>query len=111
MAWQRGRAYAQDLRDRVLAAPGRLREVAERFGVSPSYVSRARTRCSRLGQVSPGSQCNHVPLRLAQLKDSLLAQAALAPEQTRLQLCQWVQSAHGMVVGPTIMGHGPWARP
>ena len=88
MAWQRGRAYAQDLRDRVLAAPGRLREVAERFGVSPSYVSRARTRRSRLGQVSPGSQCNHVPLRLAKLKDSLLAQVALAPEQTLLQLCQ-----------------------
>ena len=88
MAWQRGRAYAQDLRDRVLAAPGRLRKVAERFGgVSPSYVSRARTRRSRLGQVSPGSQCNHVPLRLAKTKDSLLAQVALAPEQTLLQLC------------------------
>ena len=103
MAWQRGRAYAQDLRDRVLAAPGRLREVAERFGVSPSYVSRARTRRSRLGQVSPGSQCNHVPLRLAKLKDSLLAQVALAPEQTLLQLCQWVQSEHGLLVGPTTM--------
>ena len=46
MAWQRGRAYAQDLRDRVLAAPGRLREVDERFGVSPSYVSRVRTHRS-----------------------------------------------------------------
>ena len=64
MASQRGRAYAQDLRDRVLAAPGRLREVDERFGVSPSYVSRARTRRSRLGQVSPGSQ---LPSRAAAL--------------------------------------------
>ena len=82
MARQRGRAYAQDLRDRVLAAPGLLREVAERFGVSPSYVSRARTRRSRLGQVSPGSQCNHVPLRLAKLKDSLLAQVALMRART-----------------------------
>ena len=49
MAWQRGRAYAQDFRDRVLTALGLLREVAERFKVSPSYVSRARTRSSRLG--------------------------------------------------------------
>ena len=104
MAWQRGRAYAQDLRDRVLAAPGRLRELTERFGVRPSYVSRARARRSRLGQVSPGSQCNHVPLRLAKLKDSLLAQVALAPEQTLLQLCQWVQSEHGLLVGPMAMG-------
>ena len=100
MARQRGRAYAQDLRDRVLAAPGRLCEVTERFGVSPSYVSRARTCHSRLGQVSPGSQCNHVPLRLAKLKDSLLAQVALAPEQTLLQLCRWVQSEHCLLVGP-----------
>ena len=47
MSWQRGRAYAQDLRDRVLAASGRLRKVAERLGVSPSYVSRARMRRSK----------------------------------------------------------------
>ena len=40
MSWRRGKAYAQDLRDRVLAAKGRLREVAERFGVSQAYVSR-----------------------------------------------------------------------
>ena len=104
MARQRGRAYAQDLRDRVLAAPGRLCEVTERFGVSPTYVSRARTCHSRLGQVSPGSQCNHVPLRLAKLKDSLLAQVALAPEQTLLQLCEWIKSEHGMLFGSTTMG-------
>ena len=82
MAWQRGRAYAQDLRGRALAEPGRLRVVAERFEVSPSYVSRARTRRSRLGQVSLGSPCKHVPLPLAKLKDLLLAQVALAQEQT-----------------------------
>ena len=104
MAWQRGRAYAQDLRDRVLAAPGRLREVAERLGVSPPDVSRARTRRSRLGQVGPGAQCHHVPLRLATLKEPLLAQVALAAAQTLRQWCQWVQSAHGMLVGPTTMG-------
>ena len=36
MSWRNGQAYAQDLRERVLAAPGVLRAVAERFGVSPS---------------------------------------------------------------------------
>ena len=34
MSWRNGKAYGQDLRDRVLAMPGVLREVAERFGVS-----------------------------------------------------------------------------
>ena len=82
MSWRRGKAYAQDLRDRVLAATGRLREVAERFGVSQAYVSRVRSRHGRLGQTSAGAQHNHVPLRLAALREPLLAQVGLAPEQT-----------------------------
>ena len=88
MTWRKGPAYGQDLRDRVLAVLGLLREVAERFGVSPSYISRARSRRSRLGQACPGAQCNHVPLRMAVLKEPLLAQVALAPEQTLVQLCK-----------------------
>ena len=102
MSWRRGKAYAQDLRDRVLAATGRgragrLREVAERFGVSQAYVSRVRSRHKRLGQTSAGAQHNHVPLRLAALREPLLAQVGLAPEQTLAQLCQWVWAEHGMV--------------
>ena len=104
MSWRLGMAYAQDLRDRVLAAPGLLREVAERFDVSQSYVSRVRARRQRLGQTRAGVQCNHVPPRLAALKAPLLAQVALAPEQTLVQLCQWVLAAHGTRVGPTTMG-------
>lgn len=104
MSWRRGQAYAQDLRDRVLAATGLLREVAARFGVSASYVSRARSRCSRLGQERAGAQCNHVPLRLAGVREQLLAQVAQAPEQTLVELCQWVQAEHGVKVGPTTMG-------
>lgn len=86
MSWRRGKAYAQDLRDRVLAATGRLREVAERFGVSQACVSRVRSRHGRLGQTSAGAQHNHVPLRLADLREPLLAQVALAPEQTLARL-------------------------
>lgn len=104
MSWRLGMAYAQDLRDRVLAAPGLLREVAERFDVSQSYVSRVRARRQRLGQTRAGVQCNHVPPRLAALKAPLLAQVALAPEQTLVQLCQWVLAEHGTRVGPTTMG-------
>lgn len=104
MSWRRGKPYAQDLRDRVLAATGLLEEVATRFGVSQSYVSRARKRRSQLGQVSPGAQCNHVPLRLAHLREQLLAQVQRAPEQTLLELCQWVQAEHGIKVGTTSMG-------
>lgn len=104
MSWRRGKAYAQDLRDRVLAAQGLLREVAERFGVSQAYALRVRSRYERLGQSSAGAQHNHVALRLAALEEPLLAQVALAPEQTLAQLCQWVQLEHALEVGVTTMG-------
>ena len=104
MSWQRGKPLAQDLRDRVLATTGLLKDVATRFGVSQSYVSGARKRLSKLGQGSPGVQCNHVPPRLAPVREQLLAQVARAPDQTLLELCQWVQREHGIQVGATTMG-------
>ncbi|CAM3481865.1 hypothetical protein [Polaromonas hydrogenivorans] len=103
MSWRNGQAYAQDLRDRVLATPGVLREVAERFGVSQAYVCRARARREKLGQTSPGAQCNHRPLRLAALEPALREQVAAAPAQTLRELCQWVRDAHGIEVGTTTM--------
>ena len=56
-----------------------------------------------LMSASPIYQCNHVPLRLAALKEPLLAHVASAPEQTLTQLCQWVKTEHGIEVGPTTM--------
>jgi hypothetical protein len=38
MAWRRGQAYSQDLRDRILSAEGSARSVAAQFVVSVSYV-------------------------------------------------------------------------
>lgn len=103
MSWRKGQAYGQDLRDRVLAMPGVLREVAQRFGVSQSYVCRARARCNKLGQTSPGAQLNHMPLRLAALEPALREQVAAAPTQTLRELCQWVRAEHGIEVGTTTM--------
>ena len=103
MSWRKGQAYAQDLRDRVLAAAGSLSEVAKRFEVSVSYVSRVRTRCERFGQIRPGAQRCHVPLRLSALKQAVLAQVDSAPDQTLVQLCQWVQATHGITVKPSTM--------
>ena len=103
MAWHTGQAYGQDLRDRVLGAEGTIREVAERFAVSDSYVAWARLRCRRLGQVSAGVQCNHVPLRLAGLETALTAQVQAQADQTLGQLCAWVEHEHGVRVGVTTM--------
>jgi transposase len=103
MSWRKGQAYGQDLRDRVLAMPGVLREVAQRFGVSQTYVCRARARREKLGQTSAGAQHNHMPLRLAVLEGALRAQVAVAPAQTLRELCEWVRTEHGIGVGLTTM--------
>lgn len=102
-SWRRGQAYAQHLRERVLAAKGTLGEVAQRFGVSTTYVWRVRSRSSRLGQSHAGVQANHVPLRLGGLREAVVAQVAAAPEQTLAQLCCWVREAHDVKVGEATM--------
>nr|WP_245784290.1 IS630 family transposase [Halomonas korlensis] len=102
MGWRRGQAYGQDLRDRVMAASGSLREVAARFAVSESYVARVRSR-QRSGQLNAGAQCNHVPLRLLGLEAALAERVAAAPDQTLAQLCQWVEAEHGRRVSLATM--------
>ena len=103
MSWRRGQAYAQDLRDRILNAQGSLSEVAQRFAVSVSYVSRVRTRKTRLGQTCPGAQRNHMPLRLEGRRQELMARVTDSPNQTLAELCQWVQTTHALAVVPSTM--------
>jgi transposase len=55
MLYQRGKAYSQDLRERVFAASddgGRVGEVAELLRVSVSYVSKALTRRRTTGETT-----------------------------------------------------------
>ena len=76
MAWRRGQAYGQDLRDRVLAADGEpIREVAERLSVSPSYVVKVRARLRETGEREARPQRNQLPLRLAPMLSALRTRA------------------------------------
>ncbi len=104
MGHRRGQAYSQDLRDRVLACPDlTLVQVATRFGVSPSYVSKVRARLRELGDASPGPQHNHVPLRLAPLMDALRAQIEAQPDAKLRELRFWLESTHGVSVSHPVM--------
>ena len=85
MAWHRGQAYGQDLRARVLAASGTNAEVAMRFDVSQSYVSRVRANYQRRQQATPGAQCNHMPPKLAGLEQALAEQVAANNDLTLAQ--------------------------
>lgn len=59
MPWRRGQAYAQDLRDRVLASPGLLREVA---AAALQRAADAWPGLSRLVQVVRQRQAKGKPL-------------------------------------------------
>jgi transposase len=86
------------LRDRVLEAEGGPREVARRFGVSSSYVTKARQRRDRLGDVRPGAQRGHVAAKLAGHEDALRAEVACRPDATLAELCAWARQALGVTV-------------
>jgi len=68
MLHQRGKTYAQDLRERVFAASDggmRVGQIAARLLVSVSYVSKVLT-CRRLsGERTARPQRCHVPAKLA----------------------------------------------
>ncbi len=103
MVWHIGQAYGQDLRDWVLNAKGSIQEVAARFGVSKSYVARARSRRRRHGEDAPRMQCNHVPLKLSGLEQALANQVAAVNDWTLQQLREWVHAEHGIQVGVSTM--------
>ena len=100
MAWRRGQALGQDLRDRVLADVGRpARTVAARFGVSVSYVVKARARLRDAGEACARPQRN----RVAPHAEAIRAEVAKRSSATVAELRAWLASEHGAVVGHAAM--------
>jgi transposase len=94
MSWRRGQTYSQDLRDRVLSAAGSSRQVAARFGVSVSYVIKARQRQVRAGSSTPRPQKPPVVRLLVHLHGAIAAQMASVPETTIAELRDWLLCEH-----------------
>jgi transposase len=88
MAWRRGQAYSQDLRDRILAAEGSARAVAAQFLVSVSYVVKVRQRRERKSEITPGPQHSHTARKLAGLHAAIAAYAAENTDATIEELRQ-----------------------
>jgi transposase len=104
MAWRRGQALGQDLRDRVLADAGSPTWMAAaRFGVSVSYVAKARQRLRDAGEACARPQRNRVPPRLAPHHEAIRAEVARRPSATVAELRAWLAAAHGAVVGHAAM--------
>lgn len=98
MAWRRGQAYSQDLRDRVLAADGSAREVAARLQVSVSYAVKVRQRRDRFGETTARAQRSHTPRRLAPWHDDIAAHLRAHPDATMAELREWLFATHGVRV-------------
>jgi transposase len=96
-SWRRGRAYSQDLRERVLGANDlTARAAAARFGVSVSYVVKVRQRRDRLGEVTPGPQRSWTPRKLAAYHAAIAAHVGEHPDATLAELCAWVLAEFGV---------------
>src|ERR671916_1662699 len=104
MAWRRGQTYSQDLRDRVLAAEKlTARQVAERFGVSASYVVKARQRLVRAGAPTPRPQKPATARKLLPFHGALRERVARAPDATLAEHREWLAEAHGVAAGLTTV--------
>jgi transposase len=106
MLWQRGKAYSQDLRERVLAAAddGELvGHIAVLLRVSVSYVSKVLSRRRSTGQTTALPQRGHVPPKLADLHGAIRAEVAARPDATIAELRAWLLTAHKVSASNGLM--------
>ena len=100
MAWRRGQAYSQDLRERVLAAVdgglGAYRAAAL-FRVSVSYIYKALDRRRSTGEWGANPNRGHRPRKLSAAQETALAAHITAhPDLTLAQLQDWLEAEHGV---------------
>ena len=103
MFWRSGQAYSQDLRDRVLAAEGPAPAVAARFGVSVSYVVKARQRRTRDGETAARPQRSRTPRLLAGLHEVIRVHMLSHHDATLDDLRAWLREAHQVSVSVGLM--------
>jgi len=108
MLYQRGKAYSQDLRERVFAASddgGRVCEVADLLRVSVSYVSKALTRRSTTGETTVRSQRGHKAPKLAPFYAALRAHVAERGDTTIEELRAWLLATHQVAASVGLIWH------
>jgi transposase len=99
--WRRGRAYSQDLRDRVMAAVdagATAGEVSSLFKVSVSYIYKALIRRRATGEPRARPQRSHQSFKLAPLELAIRAEVSRRPDATLDELRRWLAETHGVGV-------------
>lgn len=106
MLWERGKAYPQELRERVMLAAdegGRVNQIARRFTVSVSYVSKVLSRRTKTGETSARPQVNHVPAKLAAHQAALREKVQAEPDLTLAELQTWLAKEHQLSVSVRVV--------
>jgi transposase len=106
MSWSRGKAYAQDLRDRVFAwsdGGQPVGVVARTLLVSVSYVSKVLSRRRSTGETAARPQRCHVPPKLAHLHQVIRDHVRAHPDMTLAELQAWLRETHQAAASVTLL--------
>ena len=106
MSWSRGKAYAQDLRDRVFtyADGGQpVGVVARTLLVSVSYVSKVLGRRHSTGETAARPQRCHVPPKLVQLHPAIREHIHANADTTLSELQAWLRETHQVSSSLTLL--------
>ena len=106
MLWRRGRAYSQDLRERVLAAADDgvpVGRIAALLRVSVSYVSKVLSRRCRTGETTARPQRCRMTPKLGDLHGAIEAQVSLRPDATLAELRIWLSKTHKVSASNGLM--------
>jgi len=106
MLWKRGKAYAQDLRDRVFAAADAgtpVGRIAEMLFVSVAYVSKVLSRRRLTGEIAARPQRCHIPLKLIGYHTAIREQVAARPDATLEELRSWLLETHKVSASTTLV--------
>lgn len=97
MLYQRGKAYSQDLRERVFVVSdqgGRVGEVAGLLRVSVAYVSKALTRRRTTGETTARQRRGQQTPKLVQLYDAIRAHVEERRSITIEEVRAWLLATH-----------------
>jgi transposase len=106
MPWIRGKAYSQDLRERVFALADSgcsVGFVAEQLMVSTSYVSKALIRRRLTGELAARPQRCQMAPKLLDMHAAIAAEVAAKPDMTLDELRQWLAATHSKSASKGLM--------
>ena len=106
MLWQHGKAYSQDLRERIFVTADEgvpVGRIARIMHVSVSYVSKVLSRRRRTGVRTALAQRGHVAAKLSGLCEAIDARVRAHPDATIAELQSWLARTHHVTASTGLM--------